>query len=367
MNDSKNACRRPVMSKLVGSDHVSSRQPHKDGVKSLRALEVAPEPNESVGVRAGTHDARSAPCYVCDHATRSIREITSHRASVQRSGATPLFASMVSPTVEVRHETTVSVIIPTLNEARNLPYVLPRVPEWVHEVVLVDGHSTDDTVDVAMRLLPTVRVLQQHGHGKGAALRTGFAAATGDIIVMLDADGSMDPAEIPAYVGLLLAGADFVKGTRFAQGGGTSDMSILRQSGNWGLTQLVRVLFGGRFTDLCYGYAAFWRQVLPILSLNTDGFEIETEMNLRALGGGLHVAEVPSFEAERIHGQSNLRTFVDGWKVLKTITREAIAGPRRRLFSSPKTANTAKTARINKETERDKTGSAYMTGPSADL
>ncbi len=221
-----------------------------------------------------------------------------------------------------------------MNEAKNLPHVLPRIPGWVDEVLLVDGNSTDGTVDVARALLPDVRVVSQVGRGKGAALRSGFAAATGDIVVMLDADGSMDPAEIPAYVGQLLAGADFVKGSRFAQGGGTADMTALRRAGNWGLTQVVRGLFGGRFSDLCYGYAAFWRRVLPQLALTADGFEIETEMNVRALEVGLKVAEVPSFEAERIHGASNLRTFPDGWRVLKALGREAWREGRREWASA---------------------------------
>jgi len=217
----------------------------------------------------------------------------------------------------------VSVVIPAMNEAKNLPHVLPRIPGWVYEVLLVDGRSTDGTADVARGLLPSIRIVEQQGKGKGAALRSGFAAATGDIIVMLDADGSMDPAEIHAYVGQLLAGADFVKGSRFTQGGGTSDMTALRRAGNWGLTQVVRGLFGGRFSDLCYGYAAFWARVLPTLALTADGFEIETEMNLRALQANLRVAEVASFEADRIHGESNLRTFRDGWRVAKAIRRQA--------------------------------------------
>ncbi len=142
---------------------------------------------------------------------------------------------------------------------------------------------------------------------------------------MLDADGSTDPGEIPSFVGALLAGADFAKGSRFAEGGGTADMSHLRRFGNWGFTTLVKVLFGGNYSDLCYGYNAFWRRVLPTLALDGDGFEIETIMNVRALRAGLRVAEVPSFEAERIHGESNLRTFPDGWRVLKAIGREAAA------------------------------------------
>lgn len=222
----------------------------------------------------------------------------------------------------VQKEHTVSVVIPTLNEEKNLSHVLPRIPKWIHEVVLVDGHSTDGTVAEARRLYPSIRVVNQKGRGKGAALQSGFAAATGDIVVMLDADGSTDPAEIPLFIAPLLAGADFVKGSRFLQGGGTADMEFYRRFGNWCFVQLVRVLFGGRYSDLCYGYNAFWRRVLPQLKLNGNGFEIETMMNIRALRARLKITEVPSFENERIHGTSNLNTISDGWRVLKTIFKE---------------------------------------------
>ena len=218
----------------------------------------------------------------------------------------------------------VSVVIPALNEEKNLPYVLPRIPTWVSEVLLVDGHSTDNTVEIARKLRPRIRIVKQEGRGKGAALRTGFEAATGDIIVMLDADGSTDPREIPAYVGTLLAGADFVKGSRFLQGGGTADMTLIRRLGHTALLTLVRLLFGGHYSDLCYGYNAFWAHVFSSVELDADGFEIETLMNVRALCAGLKVAEVPSFEAERIHGNSHLRAIPDGWRVLKTIVKERL-------------------------------------------
>lgn len=222
----------------------------------------------------------------------------------------------------VDHMPTVSIVIPALNEADNLPHVLPLIPQEIDEVLLVDGQSSDGTVEVARSLRPGIRIVQQEGRGKGCALRTGFAAATGDIVVMLDADGSMDPREIPAFVGALLAGADFAKGSRFVQGGGTADMPFLRRFGNWGFVTLVRLLFGSSYSDLCYGYNAFWRQTLHLLDLDADGFEIETLMNLRVLRAGLKVAEIPSFEAERVHGKGRLRTFRDGWRVLKTIIRE---------------------------------------------
>jgi hypothetical protein len=217
---------------------------------------------------------------------------------------------------------TVSVVVPAMNEEPNLPFVLPKIGAWVDEVILVDGDSEDGTCDVARSLLPGIRVVQQRGRGKGAALRAGFDAAGGDIIVMLDADGSTDPNEIPLYVGALVAGAEFVKGTRFAQGAGTADMSLLRRLGNRGLVCAVRLLFGGRCSDLCYGYMAFWKRVVPRLELDVDGFEIETQMSVKALRLGLKVVEVPSFEYRRLHGKGNLRTMPDGWRVLKTIVRE---------------------------------------------
>jgi glycosyltransferase involved in cell wall biosynthesis len=224
----------------------------------------------------------------------------------------------------------VSVIVPTLNEARNLPHVLPRIPPWVYEVVLVDGGSEDGTVEVARELLPDVRVVGQDRPGKGAALQAGFQAATGEILVTIDADGSTDPAELPAFVGCLLAGADFVKGSRFMQGGGTEDMGIVRLGGNWVLRQVARAAFGGRYSDLCYGYNAFWRRVLPEIWGEADGFEIETLMNVRALAAGMRVVEIPSYEARRIHGLSNLSTWQDGYRVLRTIGRERLSVRARR-------------------------------------
>lgn len=216
----------------------------------------------------------------------------------------------------------VSVVIPTLNEAKNLPHVLPRIPAWVSEVIIVDGRSTDNTIEVARELIPDVVIVKEYRKGKGAALRAGFNAATGDIIVMLDADGSMAPEEIPVYVGALMAGADFVKGSRFMQGGGTDDMEFHRYLGNLGLMMVAKVLFGGRYTDLCYGYSAFWRSALEKLDLRSDGFEIETEMNVRALQTKLKISEVPSFEYDRINGTSNLNAIRDGLRIVRTMTYE---------------------------------------------
>ena len=218
----------------------------------------------------------------------------------------------------------VSVVIPTLDEAKNLPLLLPRIPKWVYEIIIVDGRSKDDTVAVASKLCPSAKIVLEPRRGKGAALRAGFAAATGEIIIMIDADGSMRPEEMVHFVGALMAGADFVKGSRFLQGAGTDDMSYFRMLGNWGLTQFVRLLFGGHFTDLCYGYVAFWSKYVPVINSLSDGFEIETVLSLRAHKGKLRIVEVASFERPRMFGQSNLRTIRDGWRVLTSIISERL-------------------------------------------
>jgi glycosyltransferase involved in cell wall biosynthesis len=212
----------------------------------------------------------------------------------------------------------VTVVIPTLNEERNLPGVLAGLPALVDELIVVDARSTDGTVAAVMRLWPGARVIEQPGTGKGDALALGFAAATGDIIVTLDGDGSTDPAEIPRFLLALISGADLVKGSRFLDGGGSDDLTLVRRLGARKLTVLVNLLFGTEYTDLCYGYNAFWRDCLGRIAIAT-GFEVEASMHISATRAGLVVAEVPSFERARVHGASHLRTIRDGLRVLKAI------------------------------------------------
>ncbi|MCO1656894.1 glycosyltransferase family 2 protein [Pseudonocardia sp. S2-4] len=237
------------------------------------------------------------------------------------------------------------MVVPVRNEARNLEIVLPAIAAVrpaVHEIIVVDGNSTDGSLEAARRVLPWVRTITQTRKGKGNAMACGFAAATGDVIVMFDADGSADPAEIPAFVSALVAGADFAKGSRFTTGGGSDDITLLRRGGNAGLNGVANALFGTSYTDLCYGYNAFWADLLPILDLPAidaaapadgmlwgDGFEIETVLNCRVAAAGLRITEVPSIERLRVFGDSNLRTFADGTRVLRTLLAEHRRADRR--------------------------------------
>jgi glycosyltransferase involved in cell wall biosynthesis len=248
----------------------------------------------------------------------------------------------------IQAEPTVSVVIPTKNEAQNLPHVLADLPSDIYEVILVDADSTDGTVSVARSHRPDITIVGQTRKGKGNALACGFAVATGDFIVMLDADGSNNPAEIPRFVSALREGADFAKGSRFMPGAGSSDISRIRQMGNFWLNKIVNYLYGTRYTDLCYGYNAFRRECLSVMDLDAgepdnnddgtmqwgDGFEVETLINVRIAKAHLRVAEVPSFEQTRRFGASNLNAFSDGFRVLRTIHAERKRGSRRNAAQS---------------------------------
>ena len=232
----------------------------------------------------------------------------------------------VSEIVEYR-ASRISVVIPAHNESENLQHVLPQIPPWVHEVILVNDHSADDTVEVARRLLPTIRIVNTEiGRGKGAALKAGFASVTGDIIVMMDADGSSDPRELRRFVEALLAGAYLAKGSRFIGDGGSSDITRLRRFGSLILIWITNCLFRVRFTDMFCGFNAFWRDCLDFFTVDCEGFEIEALLHLRICKANLEIVEVPSFEHARIHGVSNFRTFRDGWRVLKMIVKESMNG-----------------------------------------
>ena len=226
---------------------------------------------------------------------------------------------------------TVSLVVPALNEERNIAWVLERVPACVTEIILVDGFSADRTVQVAREVRPDVVVVTQRGRGKGAALRTGFEASSGDFIVAIDADGSMEPAEIEYYVTALGQGYDVVKGSRHLRASGSLDLTAVRRLGNSALVGAVNVMWGCTFSDLCYGFFGFRREHLESLALHARGFEIETELAVHAVTTGMRIAEVPSVELLRHHGESHLNAWRDGWNIFRLLARERLPMARRPL------------------------------------
>jgi glycosyltransferase involved in cell wall biosynthesis len=217
----------------------------------------------------------------------------------------------------------VSLIIPTLNEARGMRRVLPAVPPWIHELIVVDGGSTDGTVETVRELCPEARIINQTSKGKGGALKEGIRASTGTIVVTMDADGSMDPGDISAAVRALLAGADFVKGSRELPGAGSADFTWLRRVGNRELTRFANFLFGDRWTDITYGFNAYWRTIMVNVDVLSNGFEFEIQAAARAARTGLRTAEVACYEAPRVGGRSKLNPLRDGWNILRLLLNEA--------------------------------------------
>jgi len=219
-------------------------------------------------------------------------------------------------------EPNVEVIIPALNEEKTIGSIIKRSFLYADKVLVIDGGSEDNTVEIAKEM--GARILFQNSKGKGAALKEAFEYVNSDIIVMLDGDGSMRPEEIPMFLKRIYSGVDIVKGSRFTNYGGSQDITFSRIFGNTLFTVLVNMMWKSNFTDLCYGFMAFRKDATKKLSpiLRSKGFDIETEMIIKARKLGLRIVEVPSFELKRLFGQSKLKTFRDGLRILFTILRE---------------------------------------------
>ena len=208
-------------------------------------------------------------------------------------------------------------MIPTRNEGRGLRRVLPALPAVVDEIVIVDGDWSDGTLEVAAQLRPDSVRLRQHGRGKGGAIKQGLLAATGDILVTMDGDGSMDPADIDLAVGELCRRVPTSsRAPRALPGAGSADFTSLRRHGNGVLARVANLLYGQQWTDITYGFNAYWRGVIVELDDLADGFEFEIQAALKAARAGLAVSEVPcvgrrrgSVESRSPSGSGPTRSF----------------------------------------------------------
>jgi glycosyltransferase involved in cell wall biosynthesis len=216
----------------------------------------------------------------------------------------------------------VTLLICSLNEEKNLPYVLPKIPDWIDEVLLVDGHSRDNTLAMAKRLCPRIKVLTQPGKGKGEALKYGVQQAKGDIIVTIDADGETPPDEAGLFVQPLLDGYDFAKGSRLYKTR-PARMAGYRWLGNKTLAVTCNLLFRTSFSDVCSGYNAFWKKNFLKLDLSYGikemGCSMEQQMIVRAKKAHMKIKEVPHTSHGRINGDS----VISGkWKAIEQGLRD---------------------------------------------
>lgn len=203
----------------------------------------------------------------------------------------------------------VSVIIPTRNEEATLEPVLTGCLKHADEVLLIDGHSTDATRDIAEKY--GVPVHLDRGKGKGDAMKLGISLFTGDIIVYIDADGSHDPEDIPRLVEPIRDGeADMVIGSRFK--GGSDELvgtinQLFRITGSNIITTFINYRWNVRMTDTQNGFRALTREAAESLDLKVDGFPIETEMDIRLLQRRFRISEIAAHEYKRKGGESKIR------------------------------------------------------------
>ncbi|MBN2422229.1 glycosyltransferase family 2 protein [Candidatus Woesearchaeota archaeon] len=215
----------------------------------------------------------------------------------------------------------ISLVIPTLNEEKNIAFLLKKIPGYIDEIIIVDGYSRDRTVAVAKKF--NCRMFFDK-FGKGSAITKGIKKSKGDFIIIMDADLSHKTDEINLLINGLLKGYDVTMGSRFIKGGGSRDISFIRVMGNKFFVILVNFLFRAKYTDLCYGYRAFKRESVNVLNLKSKGFSIETEISIKCAKKKLKVLEIPSFEKKRRFGKGKLRAIEDGLKIMETIIKEVV-------------------------------------------
>lgn len=219
----------------------------------------------------------------------------------------------------------VTLVIPTMNEAGAIGRVLKEIPKKkVNEIIVIDGHSTDNTAREARAELRRRKdkFILQKKKGFGNALLEAFEKASGDVVVIMDGDGSQNPKDIPLFLKKIKEGYTYVMGSRYGRGGRSDDDTIIRLIGNRALTSLTNLVHHTKVSDSLYLFIAVKRRDLEKLKLSSPGIEICVEIPIKAHRAGLKFAEIPVIERARYAGESKVNAFWSGLSILKMILRK---------------------------------------------
>ena len=217
----------------------------------------------------------------------------------------------------------VTVIIPTRNEEGCIGSLIREIPKkYVDEIVVIDGHSTDNTREEAKGADTKTKVFLQRGWGYGGAVQQGAKHARGDILILMDADGSMNPNAIPQLLKKADEGYEYVMGSRYINGSKSEDDTIIRYIGNKFFTWLTNIIHKTNVTDSLYTYNAIPKKSFLKIKAKSKGFEYCTEILVRAKMAGLKFAEVPAPERARSCGKTKVNAFWHGLKILTMILRK---------------------------------------------
>lgn len=227
----------------------------------------------------------------------------------------------------------VTVVIPTYDEEGSIEKTITEIPrKYIDEIIVVD-RSSDRTAQIAKRL--GCRVLRQQGKGFGNALRQGIENASGDIVLIMDADGSQNPRDIPMLINRVREGYDYVLASRYTVGSHSEDDTLLRSFGNWLITWTFNRMFHVNTSDSIFLFTAVRKKEYERLNLRSDGFEYCIELLAKAYVAGLKMVEIPSIERKRYAGRTKVNDFLTGYNLLKSIFlwRLKLAKPLKRRLS----------------------------------
>lgn len=215
----------------------------------------------------------------------------------------------------------ITLLAPTLNEIEAVRVVLPKIKkEWVDEIIVIDGGSTDGTVEYCQN--NGYLVHRQKGRGYGNGMRDGYSVAQGDIVIEFPPDGNSPPERIPDIIKKINEGYDFVVASRYKAGAKSYDDDLLTAVGNKIFTFLVNLLFGANYTDVLIGFRAYRRESFSKLKMTAAGLDWSVQMPIQFAKVGFKIAEIPVDEPKRIGGQRKMSPFKTGWKILKIIIKE---------------------------------------------
>ena len=216
---------------------------------------------------------------------------------------------------------TTTLLLPTLNEIEALRTIVPQIrKEWVDEIIVIDGGSTDGTVEFARE--HGFIVHSQSGRGFGVGMRQGMQLAKGDIVVEFMTDGNSLPEDIPRIIAKMREGYDLIIASRYLDGNKSDDDDWLTALGNRIFTTVVNIFFGAHYTDVLVGTRAYRRESALKLDCDAVGLSWPCQSSMRFARAGLRVGEISAHEPKRIGGTRKMKPFKTGWEITKLILRD---------------------------------------------